>query len=189
MKHLIIFSHLNPKSFTKAIVTEVAAVAKDNGHDVRMIDLYGEGFNPILGMPDVAHQFMGNEIPDDVRRYQELITWADHLTVIYPMWWGQMPAILKGFIDRVFTHGFAYRVTPTGTVGLLKGRTAQVFINTGTENTIYRESKMHEAQIRVINKAVFEYVGFKTNTTFFGHVSRGTDELRKGYLEEIRTLY
>lgn len=186
MKHLIIYSHLNPASFTKAIVDEVTNKAIAKGDEVKIIDLYGEKFNPILDMPDIEFMFMGKEMPHDVRKYQEMITWADHLTVVYPMWWAQMPAILKGFIDRVFSHGFAFLVTENGAEGLMKGKTAHVYINTNTPTIIYEETQMNKAQIRVIEQGIFEFCGIKTETTFFGQVSSGSDELRKSYLATIK---
>lgn len=186
MNHLIIYSHLNPASFTKAIVDKVEKKAIERGEEVKIIDLYGEKFNPVLDMPDIEYMFMGKEIPNDTEHYQKLIQWADHLTIVYPMWWAQMPAMLKGFIDRVFTHGFAYKITENGSVGLLSEKTAHVYINTNTPTAIYEETLMNQAQIRVIEQGVFDFCGIKTETTFFGQVSSGTDELRKSYLETIK---
>lgn len=186
MKHLIIYSHLNPKSFTKAIVHEIEKKAIAKGDEVKIIDLYGDQFSPVLAMPDIEHQFMGKETPDDVKKYQDLITWAEHLSVVYPMWWGQMPAMLKGFIDRVFSHGYAYKIDGPEVVQLLKGKTAQVYVNTGTPNFVYEETKMDKAQQRIIDEAVFKFCGIETEITFFGQVSSGTDKLRKGYLESIK---
>lgn len=186
MKHLIIYSHLNPASFTKAIVDEVEKKAKDKGEEVKIIDLYGEQFNPVLHMPDIEYMFMGKEMPVDIQKYQEMILWADHLTIVYPMWWAQMPAMLKGFIDRVFSHGFAFQLTENGPIGLLTGKSAHVYINTNTPTAIYEETLMNQAQIRVIEQGVFEFCGIKTATTFFGNVVSGTDALRKSYLESIK---
>ncbi|NOR86996.1 MAG: flavodoxin family protein, partial [Bacteroidales bacterium] len=67
MNHLIIYSHLNPMSFTKAIVDQVEKVAKQNGDEVKIIDLYGEKFNPVLAFPDIESMFMGKETPIDVK--------------------------------------------------------------------------------------------------------------------------
>ena len=107
MKHLIIYSHLNPTSFTNAVVDKVEKTAKEKGDEVKIINLYGDKFNPVLEFPDIEHMFMGKEAPADVAIYQEMVQWADHMTFVYPIWWGQMPAMLKGFLDRVFANGFA----------------------------------------------------------------------------------
>ncbi len=187
MQHLIIYSHLNPTSFTKAIVDEVEKNAIASGDEVKIIDLYGDQFNPVLGMPDIAHQFMGQTMPDDVKKYQDMITWADHLTVVYPMWWGQMPAMLKGFIDRVFSYGFAFSISENGVQALLKGKTASVFVNTNTPTAVYEATQMNTAQRRIIDGGIFGFCGIDTEITFFGQVSSGSDELRKGYLEAIKS--
>jgi len=185
MKHLIIYSHLNPDSFTKAIVDKVEKVSKEKGDEVKIIDLYGEQFNPILEFPDIEYMFMGKEVPGDVKKYQELVTWADHLTVVYPLWWAQMPAMLKGFIDRVFANGYAFNYGEKGSGGLLTGKTAQLYICTGNPGEYYEESGMYDAQRRVNDEGIFGFCGIKSSIIFFGNVAMGTDELRKGYLESI----
>jgi len=186
MKHLIIYSHLNPNSFTKAIVDKVEKVAQENGDEIKIIDLYGDGFNPILEFPDIEHMFMGKEAPSDVAKYQELVSWADHFTFVYPLWWAQMPAILKGFIDRVFSNGFAFAYGEDGMpIGLLKGKTAKLYVSTGNTDEYYSESGMHSAQKRTIDEGVFGFCGIEASSIFFGNVAMGTYELRKGYLESI----
>ncbi len=186
MKHLIIYSHLNPNSFTKAIVDQIEIKGKEKGDEVKIIDLYGEKFNPILEFPDIESMFMGKETPTDAKKYQEMITWADHLTFVYPLWWGQMPAMLKGFIDRIFASGFAFEYGETGPKGLLNGKTAKLYISTGTPNEYYEQSGMFDAQRRINNEGVFGFCGIKSSITFFGNVAMGTDELRKGYLDSIK---
>lgn len=186
MNHLIIFSHLNPNSFTKAIVDKVESVAKSNGDSIKIIDLYGEKFNPVLEFPDIEHMFMGKDAPADVKNYQEMVSWADHLTIVYPLWWGQMPAMLKGFIDRVFSNGYAFEYGETGVKGLLNGKTANLYINTGTPNEYYQETGMFDVQKRINDEGIFGFCGIDTDINFFGNVAMGTDELRKGYLESIK---
>lgn len=189
MKHLIIFSHLNPKSFTKAIVDKVVEVGTAKGHEIKVIDLYADKFNPVLEFPDIQGMFMGGETPADVKAYQELMLWADHYTVVYPMWWGQMPAMLKGFMDRVLANKFAFEYGPEGPKGLLTNRTARVIINTGTPNELYAQTGMHDAQKRVNGPGLFGFCGIEAEFTFFGTVATGPDELRKGYLASIEDLY
>ena len=186
MKHLIIYSHLNPSSFTKAIVDKVENVAKEKGDNVKIIDLYGDKFNPILEFPDIEYMFMGKEVPGDVKKYQEMVTWADHLTFVYPLWWAQMPAMLKGFIDRVFANGYAFSYGENGPEGLQTEKTAQLYICTGTPNEYYEKSGMLAAQKRVNDEGIFGFCGIKSQSAFFGNVAMGSDELRKGYLDSIK---
>ena len=186
MKHLIIYSHLNPKSFTKAIVDQVEKIAKAKGDEIKIIDLYGEGFNPILEFSDIQYMFMDGKAPTDIKKYQNLLSWADHFTVVYPLWWGQMPAMLKGFVDRTLTNGFAFVYNEQGIPeGLLNKKTAQLYVSTGNPDEYYEQSGMHAAQRRVIDEGVFGFCGIKCTSTFFGNVAMGTDEMRKRYLASI----
>ncbi len=189
MKHLVVYSHLNPKSFTKAIVDEVEAAATERGDEIKIIDLYGENFNPVLAFPDIQHQFMGKEAPADVIKYQDMVTWADHMTIVYPLWWGHMPAMLKGFFDRVFSNGFAYAYGEDGVPkGLLGGKTAHLFVNTGNPSDYYEQSGMHKALNRVVDEGIFGFSAMESKTTFFGSVATGPDELRKGYLDNAKEI-
>ncbi len=186
MKQLIIYSHLNPASFTKAIVDRVEKVTTEKGDDVKIIDLYGDNFNPVLNVADTEYMFMGKNAPEDIKNYQDMITWADNITFVYPLWWSQMPAMLKGFIDRVMANGFAFEYTEKGPRGLLTGKTAQLYISTGAPNDYYEKVGMLDAQRKIYDEGIFAFCGIKSNTTFFGDVAQGTDELRKGYLDSIK---
>lgn len=186
MKHLIIYSHLNPNSFTKAIVDRVEKVALEKGDEVQIINLYGDKFNPVLEFSDIEYMFMGKDATEDVTTYQEMITWAEHLTIVYPLWWAQMPGMLKGFLDRVLANGYAFTYSEDGMpIGLLKGRTAKLYISTGNPYDYYEQSGMHAALNRVNDEGIFGFCGIDSNSIFFGNVTMGTDELRNGYLESI----
>tara|TARA_R110001583_G_scaffold10417_4_gene47873 strand:- start:50295 stop:50858 length:564 start_codon:yes stop_codon:yes gene_type:complete len=185
MKHLIIYSHFNSDSFTKAITDKLVDEANVKGHEIKIVDLYADKFDPVLNASDMLPEV---ETPKDILAYQELIKWADHYSVVYPLWWGQMPAILKGFIDRVFANGVAFQYGPEGPKGLLSGRTARVIINTGTPDSYYAQSGMHDAQVRVNDAGVFGFCGIDTQIKFFGDVAMGSDDLRKSYLEQVPNL-
>ncbi len=185
MKHLIIYTHFNSDSFTKAICDQLLKTSKSKGDELKFIDLYADQFDPVLKASDMSPEV---DTPKDIQAYQELIKWADHLSVVYPLWWGQMPAILKGFIDRVFTNGMAYSFGPKGPEGLLTGRTARVIINTGTPDAYYAEDGMHDAQVRINNAGLFGFCGIATQVTFFGDVAMGSDNLLKGYLKQLDSL-
>ena len=101
MNALIIYAHPNPKSFNHAILTEMQRGLKDGNTTYEVIDLYKDNFNPNLVFnEDIKRSDLMNDV--EVKRYQELIKKADHLIFIYPIWWYGTPAILKGFLDRVF---------------------------------------------------------------------------------------
>ena len=189
MNHLIVYTHLNPESFTKAVVDEVEIVTRKNGHETKIIDLYGDQFNPVLEFPDIQYSFMDGEAPDDVEKYQEDISWADHITFVYPLWWEQMPAMLKGFIDRVFTNGYAYTYDDNGPKGLLIDKSVQLIINTGNTSEYLSQSGMHGAIKKVVEVGIFEFCGMDVKTIFFGNVALGSDEDRRQYLSQIAEIY
>jgi len=188
MKHLIIYSHLNPNSFTKAVVDEIYRVAISKEHEVKVIDLYADKFNPIMEFPDIQYSFMGGEAPDDIEKYQTSVSWADHISFVYPLWWSQMPAMLKGFVDRVFSHGYAYQYDENGAQGLLTGKSVQLYINTGNTSKMLNELGIHDAIRTISEVGIFEFCGMKANTTFFGNVAMGSDEDRKQYLHSIKEV-
>lgn len=186
MNHLIITTHFNPNSFTHAIAETLISKGKDSKENIEHIDLYADKFDPILDSKDIDWMYQGGEAPMNIKKYQEQIKNADKITIIYPIWWAQMPAMLKGFIDRVFTMGFAFLYNEEGPKPLLSGKKAHIITCSGSPNEYYEATGMHEAIHKTIDYGVFEFCGFETQHTFFGNVMNGTDELRKGYLDSLK---
>jgi len=108
MRHLVIYAHPNQDSLNSQLKEALVQQLEEQGHDIIIRDLYRMNFNPILSSNDIIGQMSG-ESAGDITREQEFITWAETITFIHPIWWTGLPAILKGYIDRVFTYGFAYR--------------------------------------------------------------------------------
>ncbi|WP_291582819.1 NAD(P)H-dependent oxidoreductase [Clostridium sp. UBA6640] len=188
MKHLIIYAHPNPNSFCHAILQSVENVSKSKGHEVKIKDLYAINFNPTL-QPSDFEAFGRGEVPSDIKCEQEEVTWADLITFIYPIWWASMPAILKGYIDRVFANGFAYKYDNNAPVGLLEGKKALVFNTTGSPSDAYAENGMHDAMKQMVNDGIFKFCGIEPlYHTFFGAVPFVDDESRKEYLTKTETL-
>ena len=131
MKHFIVYAHPNTKSFCRAIVDKILDVLEMNGEEATVSNLYEMEFNPVLGHRDFEAIAQGTTL-QDVEDEQRLIEWADQITFIYPIWWTGMPAIMKGYIDRVFTYDFAYRMTEHGAEGLLSGKKVKIINTMGT---------------------------------------------------------
>ena len=107
MKHLIVVAHPVKDSFTMALTHAYAVELEKLRHSQQTYDLYRMGFNPILPAHELAPTTVDNPISTDIAQAQGDIRAADILTVIYPLWWLSMPAMMKGYIDRVFARGFA----------------------------------------------------------------------------------
>ena len=188
MKHLIIFAHPNSRSFGAAIADTVRKVSAEKGADTRFLDLYEEKFNPVLSGADFEAVGNGNT-PEDIKKGQELVEWADVLTFVYPVWWAGLPAILKGFIDRVFLYGFAYVSGEEGVKGLLGGRKVLLLSTSGTPSEIYAENGMHKSMKQTQDDGIFRFSGIDdVKHFFFGAVPYVENATREGYLKEVEKI-
>jgi NAD(P)H dehydrogenase (quinone) len=129
-KILVIDAHPDPESFTNCVAEEYYLSAKDGKHEVEIIKVRDLKFDLILHHGYRTPQKM--EL--DLKKAQELITWCEHLVIATPMWWYSVPALFKGFIDRVLMVGFAFKFNPEThkLERLLKGRTARVIYTQGS---------------------------------------------------------
>ncbi|MEU9839530.1 NAD(P)H-dependent oxidoreductase [Actinomadura sp. NPDC048032] len=125
MNVLWVFAHPDGRSLNGALRDHGAATLRRQGHRVRHSDLYAMGWNPVVGPADFGHDpadrlivgaaseraHAAGALAPDIRAEHDKISWADALVVQFPLWWYGMPAILKGWFDRVFVQGFAFGVT------------------------------------------------------------------------------
>ena len=128
MNHLIILANPKKGSFCAAISGALQSTLEGTGHEVKVRKLYESDFDPVLPLNEVA----GTDLAAEVRREQELVSWADHLIFVFPVWWYDRPALLKGWIDRVFSYDFAYTVENGRGKGLLTGKKASLYLTFGS---------------------------------------------------------
>lgn len=126
MNHLVIVAHPRAESFNMQVMRTYTDELRQRGHQVVERDLYRIGFNPVLTEADFLAIERGMP-PADVIDEQELIKAADVLTFISPLWWRSMPAMMKGYFDRVFSHDFAYELVKGEFRGLLADKKAVLF--------------------------------------------------------------
>ncbi len=189
MKILTVFSHPNPDSFNGAVLNTIKDTMSGRGHEVKVRDLHKLGWNPILTSGDLAKLYSGS-VPDDIAAEQAEVRWADVLVFIYPIWWFERPAILKGWFDKVFSHGFAYQQTKEGTVeGLLKGKRAIVITTSGSNEDNMRENGVLDSINTCMIKGSLGFSGIQDviyeNLYAVPTVS---DEERKGMLERVKSI-
>jgi NAD(P)H dehydrogenase (quinone) len=127
---LTIIAHPNPQSFNYGIIERIEAGLKQAGHEIRRRDLHAPLFYPVLEAEELGALQRG-KVADAVRNEQALLEWAEGLIFIYPLWWFDRPAVLKGWCDRVFTNGFAFTYDESGVAGLLQHKKALVLITAG----------------------------------------------------------
>jgi NAD(P)H dehydrogenase (quinone) len=186
MRHLIIYAHPRPQSFCHAILTTAVESLQEDGHEVTVRDLYALGFDPVVRASDLQETSSEN-FPPEIRAEQFFIRAAEILTFIYPIWWTSMPAMMKGYFDRVFTYNFAYAVLENGPVGLLKGKRVSVFNTQSSSEEMYRANGMFEAMEKVTDDGIFRFSGMEvTEHKIFAEIP-GADMLtRESYLGQVK---
>lgn len=188
MNYLIVYSHPNTASFNHAIKETLVQGLKNKGKNVRVRDLYAMRFDPVLKADDFE-TFLRGKTPRDIEIEQEHVRWANALIFVHPVWWAGMPALLRGYIDRVFSKGFAYDETPQGPRGLLQGKKVFLFSTMGAPMSVYEETGLFKAMESTIDKSTFEFCGFEMlGHKYFGSVQTVSDEERKVMLAEVEKI-
>ncbi|MFO7568982.1 MAG: NAD(P)H-dependent oxidoreductase [Smithellaceae bacterium] len=188
MQISIILAHPDPKSFNHAIAQAACDAIKANGHGVFFHDLYEERFDPLLSAAEIARDV---DLPDVICAHCEEITKADGIVIVHPNWWGQPPAILKGWVDRVIRPGIAYEFVGGDSgegvpQGLLNARAALVFNTSNTE--LDRECNVFGDPLETIWKnCVFGLCGIsRFHRRMFNVMVTSTSDQRRLWLEMVR---
>lgn len=188
MKVSVILAHPQEGSFNHAIAQAAMERLADNGHKVFFHDLYKERFDPLLMSEEIAKDA---PLPATIVQHCEEIAEADGIVVVHPNWWGQPPAILKGWVDRVIRPGIAYEFVEGDTgegvpKGLLKASAAIVFNTSNTEAV--REKTVFGDPLEAIWKhCIFGLCGVATvHRRMFSVVVASSERQRNQWLDEAR---
>ena len=183
---LIILGHPSIDSFCGAIATRYFEAATQAGCEVRIVQLGALNFDPVLHEGYNQIQTLEQDLLDA----QADIMWAEHLVFVFPLWWGGVPALLKGFIDRTFLPGFAfkYRQGKVFPDKLLIGRTAHLLVAMDTApwyyKWVYWMPGLHQ-----MRKHTLAFCGIKPLTTLmFGPVLTSTTTQRQRWLQQAMAL-
>lgn len=189
MKHLIIYAHPNQDSLNHALKQSVITTLEKHNHEFAIRDLYQLDFNPVLSLEDIKGQRQG-QVAIDVCQEQEYISWAESITFIYPIWWTGMPAIMKGYIDRVMSYGFAYQYNQGVQQGLLEDKQAVIINTHGKSNAEYEATGMDKALLLTSDEGVYSYCGLEVKKHFFfDRADRATSEIIEKWENEIQSIY
>jgi NAD(P)H dehydrogenase (quinone) len=190
VKISVIFAHPDSKSFNHAIARTVVERLENNGHSGYFHDLYEENFDPLIAGKEITKDA---PLPQAIREHCEEIAEADGIVIVHPNWWGQPPAILKGWIDRVIRPGVAYEFLEGDSgegvpKGLLQARAAIIFNTSNTDQE--REKNVFGDPLELIWKhCVFGLCGvpvFYRRT--FSVVITSTETQRKRWLDEVKAM-
>lgn len=187
-KILLILGHPSENSFCKALLDAYQNGAESAGAICKTIYVSRLNFN--VNLSDGYKNGEVLPLEEDLIKAQQLLTWADHVVLAYPNWWGFMPAILKGFIDRILLPGFAFK-NHSGKIfpeKLLKGKSMRILVTMDTPKwwfyLIYRAS-----QYQILKNIVFGYVGFDPiRCATFGFMRKSTEGQRTKWLKKVVLL-
>ena len=185
MNVFVIIGHQKIGSYCHAVAKAAVEELEAAGHEVIYHDLYEEKFDPILPHEEIDTEA---ELDPVVRQHVDEVSAADGCVVVHPNWWGQPPAILKGWIDRVLRQGSAYEFGPDGVVGLLKNRKALVLTTSNTPRDA--ELELFGDPLENLWKAcVFNFCGVEDfQRRNFESIILSTLEQRQEWLAEVRRL-
>jgi len=205
MRVFIVHAHHEPSSFNGALTREAVAALTAAGHEVVVSDLYAMGFDPVSD----RRNFLTVKDPDRLRQQTEethasehngyvealqaemdKLAWCDTLIFQFPLWWFGLPAILKGWVDRVFAVGRAYGGGRWFDRGVFAGKRAMCSVTAGGPAPMFSEHGINGPLTRLlfpILQGILQFVGFTVMEPFIVHApARLSDEERAGYLARYR---
>jgi NAD(P)H dehydrogenase (quinone) len=203
MKILIVFAHPEPTSFGRSLLDRGVGALKEAGHQVTVSDLYAMGFNPVASAADFTqrrfpdalqydreqkHATAHHAFSDDIQGEIDKLLDCDMLILQFPLWWFSMPAIMKGWIDRVFVNGLVYGSGRRFDAGGMKGRRAMVSVTTACyPEMVEPDGLLAHLDINLwhLQHGTLAYAGFDVLPPFAAwSIHYTTPEKRAGYLEQ-----
>lgn len=179
MKTLIL-AHPYDKSFCY----EIFNVIKSQDYDFEIIDLYRDGFNPTITKEELSQYNSGTIIDQQVIKYQKILKETTKLIIITPIWWNSIPAILKGFFDKVFSKHFAYEDSPMGVIGKLKNIKEVQIITTSNSPIPYLKIN----GINHVIKMTLKQIGVsKIKFTQLGSIKKSNLKTREVFLDKLKS--
>jgi len=187
----IVFAHPYEGSYNHAILDRLTTDFDQQSSSYQIIDLYADDFNPAFTKAELRLFGRGESLDPLVKKYQTIIDASDELIFIFPIWWYNVPAIIKGFFDKVMLKGFAYSEDDQGTTAGLLDHIKKVTVI--TTSTVTQDELIHDAgdpiQGVLINRVFSDLTFGPTNWIHFGEVNLTTDAKRGEFLHNLPNLY
>ena len=182
MHVLALLDHPNPDSFSHAVANRFSEGVKAAGHSIEVADLHAEGFNPLWSLADIEGDDQG-VAPPDVLKEQARIDRADAICLIFPLFWWGMPSMTKGWVDRVWSWGWAYDQLADPEKSLQRPRTGLILCPAGARSDEMEDKGYTQALETDWIKGTFGYFGWNPRRLKLLNGSTGSPERRKGLLD------
>ena len=182
----VIVGHPAADSWCGALADSYAAAARAGGHEVRMVQLAQLDFDPSLH----AGYRQIQALEPDLLAAQATVAWAEHVVIAYPIWWGSVPALLKGFLDRILLPGFAFKYRPGKAFPeqLLRGRSAQLLVSMDTPPWYFRWVYRMPGIVQ-LKKTTLEFCGIApVKVAAFGPLIASSSAQRASWLVKAARL-
>lgn len=186
MHTLIIYCHPYEQSFCHAILETLCERYEREGTAFHVIDLYADAFDPVLSRDELAVYNEGRALDPLVARYQELVSGANRLVFVFPIWWNDVPAMLKGWLDKVLLCGFSWEPTGSGLRGTLTFiESAEVFTTSANPTQFIREQAGDAVQRMFIGGTLRQLGIASAVWENFGGMDASTDRERAAFLRQL----
>jgi NAD(P)H dehydrogenase (quinone) len=204
MKYFIVVAHPEPQSFNLALSSEATMVLQRAGHEVRVLDLNREGWDPVSDrrnflkvknaerfnqQDEELHATENRSFNRDIQNSMDALFWCDILVLQFPLWWFGLPAIMKGWVDKTFAYSAIYGPGKRFENGSFIGKRAMLSLTTGDPERRYGEGSRNpplESLLLPIHHGIFKYNGFTVVEPFVAwEPGRLTLEDRKQYLNDL----
>jgi len=187
---LVVLAHPLKESFAASVASTVVSTLQAKGHVVDFLDLYAEDFDPRLSAAERASDISGNYDLSAVKPYTDRLKAAEALIFVFPQWWFNLPAILKGFVDRVFVTGVAYDFAADGiklVPKLDRLRYFWVFSSTGSPWWVVK-FYMGDPLRRQLKRGIAAFCGRRVDfrMTCLHSMDNTTQTIRERYLDKVR---
>ncbi|PVD49315.1 NADPH:quinone reductase [Terrimonas sp.] len=192
MRTVIVFNHPYEGSYCNAILKAVTKGLQKANHEVDLMHLDKDGFNPVMSEADLKAFIDHKPIDPQVIDYHERLKKADHIIFIFPIWWDLMPATTKGFVDRVLSPGVVYNHHPRGfgLVPLLKNLKSVTIITTMNKPKIMYSLLIGNLIRKAMLRSVFKTMGYKNlNWINFAYVKSVSQKKRVKWLTDIESKF
>lgn len=188
MNILLIYAHPDKDSFLMKIRERFISEAKAAGHTVFLRDLLEMNFDPVLGYNDLNHIRAGN-VANDILQEQEYVQKSDAIVVIYPIWYMSMPAIIKGYFDRVLTKGFAFKFKDDTVIGLLENKNVYLISTAGLKKELFDTMYLIENFNHIVDYGIFEFCGMEVKRhDYYWSIPFLSDKEKKQILTEVAQI-